>query len=441
MCSPSRGNDGTRLPSLPCILKNSGSPTTAAPPLQCARRREGADPGVFPASQTQPAHASRVERRRAPRRPRSRICSGRTMTGRRRGVPFDFSFAARPVARPDGCFRDSQTRKQLRATAARERRGDSLSAQIKAAPQINLIAVRIPAGFFWKARARAGDAGLHLLRLGLGQTEDRVARCFALEHFGWRIGRSVEKRTDDGHLFEIPLKHGCCSLGHSPSMRSVSERPARCSSTSPAARALRTGRPLAASAHPAGSTTPTRSSLRPPSRRAGERRNDRHQLDEHLEAQTPLGWLRPSIGRVLRQLQPAQLAGVAHVYAARAQPALRQHLKPLSKQRMERMRDHQRTQRNARRASGMNRPSTSPSTRPTVAAPLVTSHAKDRLPCAGRCTRPPRPRPALAHRTATTKQAAARLGHNRACLALVRKLLRRCYHTLRELGEEALAPA
>jgi hypothetical protein len=38
-------------------------------------------------------------------------------------------------------------------------------------------------------------------------------------------------------------------------------------------------------------------------------------------------------------------------------------------------------------------------------------------------------------------QAAARLGHNRACLALVRKLLTRCYHTLRELGEEALAPA
>lgn len=38
-------------------------------------------------------------------------------------------------------------------------------------------------------------------------------------------------------------------------------------------------------------------------------------------------------------------------------------------------------------------------------------------------------------------QAAERLGGNRACLALTRKLLKRCYHTLRELGEEALLPA
>jgi transposase len=39
------------------------------------------------------------------------------------------------------------------------------------------------------------------------------------------------------------------------------------------------------------------------------------------------------------------------------------------------------------------------------------------------------------------QQAAERLGGNRACLAIARKLLRRSYHTLRELGEEALAPA
>jgi hypothetical protein len=32
-------------------------------------------------------------------------------------------------------------------------------------------------------------------------------------------------------------------------------------------------------------------------------------------------------------------------------------------------------------------------------------------------------------------QAAARLGHERACLAIARKLLKRSYHTLRELGE------
>jgi transposase len=38
-------------------------------------------------------------------------------------------------------------------------------------------------------------------------------------------------------------------------------------------------------------------------------------------------------------------------------------------------------------------------------------------------------------------QAAERLGGNRACLALTRKLLKRSYHTLRELGEEALLPA
>jgi transposase len=38
-------------------------------------------------------------------------------------------------------------------------------------------------------------------------------------------------------------------------------------------------------------------------------------------------------------------------------------------------------------------------------------------------------------------QAAARLGGNRARLAVARKLLKRSYHTLRELGDEALAPA
>jgi transposase len=38
-------------------------------------------------------------------------------------------------------------------------------------------------------------------------------------------------------------------------------------------------------------------------------------------------------------------------------------------------------------------------------------------------------------------QAAERLGSNRACLAIARKLLLRSYHTLCELGEEALQPA
>jgi transposase len=38
-------------------------------------------------------------------------------------------------------------------------------------------------------------------------------------------------------------------------------------------------------------------------------------------------------------------------------------------------------------------------------------------------------------------QAAARLGGNRACLSIARRLLKRSFHTLRELGEEALEPA
>jgi transposase len=38
-------------------------------------------------------------------------------------------------------------------------------------------------------------------------------------------------------------------------------------------------------------------------------------------------------------------------------------------------------------------------------------------------------------------QTAERLGANRACLAVSRKLLKRSYHTLRELGEEAVQPA
>ena len=39
------------------------------------------------------------------------------------------------------------------------------------------------------------------------------------------------------------------------------------------------------------------------------------------------------------------------------------------------------------------------------------------------------------------EQASERLGGNRACLAIARKLLQRSYHSLRELGEEALQPA
>ena len=38
-------------------------------------------------------------------------------------------------------------------------------------------------------------------------------------------------------------------------------------------------------------------------------------------------------------------------------------------------------------------------------------------------------------------ETATRLGRDRACLAVARKLLKRSYHSLRELGEEALQPA
>ena len=37
-------------------------------------------------------------------------------------------------------------------------------------------------------------------------------------------------------------------------------------------------------------------------------------------------------------------------------------------------------------------------------------------------------------------QAAERIGGNRACIALARKLLKRSYHILRELGDSALEP-
>ena len=38
------------------------------------------------------------------------------------------------------------------------------------------------------------------------------------------------------------------------------------------------------------------------------------------------------------------------------------------------------------------------------------------------------------------EQLAARIGGNRACLALARKLLKRSYHILKTLGDQALAP-
>ena len=84
----------------------------------------------------------------------------------------------------------------------------------------------------------------------------------------------------------------------------------------------------------------------------------------------------------------------------------------------------------------------------------ITVHASDKRRAPGHLSRqgPPTLRWALyeaaqaASRTGSPDreyylQLAERLGHNRACLALARKLLKRSYHTLKELGEEALQPA
>src|ERR1017187_2172209 len=84
----------------------------------------------------------------------------------------------------------------------------------------------------------------------------------------------------------------------------------------------------------------------------------------------------------------------------------------------------------------------------------ITVHASDKRRAPGHLSRqgPPVLRWALyeAAQTARRKtspdhayyqQAAERLGDNRALLSVMRKLLKRSYHTLRELGDEALAPA
>jgi transposase len=84
----------------------------------------------------------------------------------------------------------------------------------------------------------------------------------------------------------------------------------------------------------------------------------------------------------------------------------------------------------------------------------ITVHQSDQRRAPGHLSRqgPPALRWALFEAAQTARrtgspdrdyytQAADRLGANRACLAIARKLLKRSYHTLRELGEEALAPA
>ena len=84
----------------------------------------------------------------------------------------------------------------------------------------------------------------------------------------------------------------------------------------------------------------------------------------------------------------------------------------------------------------------------------ITVHQSDQRRAAGRLSRqgPPALRWALFEAAQAARrpgspdrayydQAAERLGGNRACLALARNLLKRSFHTLRELGDEALQPA
>ena len=84
----------------------------------------------------------------------------------------------------------------------------------------------------------------------------------------------------------------------------------------------------------------------------------------------------------------------------------------------------------------------------------ITVHQSDQRRAAGHLSRqgPPALRWALFEAAQAARrpgspdrpyydQAAERLGGNRACLALARNLLKRSFHTLRELGDEAPAPA
>src|SRR6266542_3950293 len=85
--------------------------------------------------------------------------------------------------------------------------------------------------------------------------------------------------------------------------------------------------------------------------------------------------------------------------------------------------------------------STSPSTSPTRNARAATSRTRGRSCCVGRCSR----RRCRAARAGSPDhayylQVAERIDHNRACLSVARKLCRRAYHLLRELGDEVLAP-
>ena len=62
------------------------------------------------------------------------------------------------------------------------------------------------------------------------------------------------------------------------------------------------------------------------------------------------------------------------------------------------------------------------------------------MPASQRANRPSTEALRAPDRRRLYEQLAARIGGNRACLALARKLLKRSYHILKALGDQALAP-
>ena len=86
--------------------------------------------------------------------------------------------------------------------------------------------------------------------------------------------------------------------------------------------------------------------------------------------------------------------------------------------------------------------STSACTAPTAAPGSASSPARARRSCAGRSTSQPQAacRPSSPDHADYLALKARGLSHTRASLTIARKLARRSFHTLRELGPAALEP-
>ena len=104
-----------------------------------------------------------------------------------------------------------------------------------------------------------------------------------------------------------------------------------------------------------------------PSRNAPDRGHEHHELNEHLDAQRPLGRLRPPVGRVLENPDRPRRA-LAHIQPRAPQAPLVQDRQPLPTQRVKRMRYDQRVTTSI----GVTRTMRVPSTRSTM-APITSS--------------------------------------------------------------------